>query len=149
MVDRKMLEAHKELVAHAYSQAQAYTNLIMVAGYAGYFTLWGFIRDYLTRATEFWSALLLSVSLSGFVLWEVYCMYCRSQSLLSLSRPIKKPEHFKELLEKHESDERERDITLGRLWIFQLFFVAGTGFAAVIIMISALVHCIWRLYVLP
>lgn len=34
MVDRDLLEAQKELTSHAFGQAQAYTNLILVAGYA-------------------------------------------------------------------------------------------------------------------
>jgi len=63
MIDREILEAQKELLAHTFSQAQAYTNVILVAGYAGFFAIWSFIKPELTKATVFWSGLLISLSL--------------------------------------------------------------------------------------
>jgi len=33
----------------SYEKAMAYTNLIVVAGYAGFFALWQITKDYLSR----------------------------------------------------------------------------------------------------
>ena len=143
MVDREILEAQKELLAHTFSQAQAYTNVILVAGYAGFFAIWSFLKPDMTKATVFWSGLLISLSLAGFIAWEVYNMFFRSRSILGIARAVKYPEQFEQLMLNHTKAEQERLITYGRIWLMQLPFVVVTGFGAIAILISAFIHGLW------
>ena len=60
------------IIAGAYEKANAYTNLIIVAGYAGLFALWQFTKDNLSRRQVIISGLLTITSLAIFVLFEIY-----------------------------------------------------------------------------
>jgi uncharacterized membrane protein (DUF485 family) len=57
-----------------FDKAEAYSKAMILAGYAGVFGLWSFVKDVLTaRATE-WSALLVGISLVIYVTWEIIAM---------------------------------------------------------------------------
>ena len=57
---QQLLDAQKELLSAAFSRANAYTNLILGAGYAGFFAVWAFTKDHLTPPQLFWSALFVT-----------------------------------------------------------------------------------------
>ena len=42
-----------KVMSGAYSQAMAYTNVVIIAGYAAAFTIWNFTRAYLPESTVF------------------------------------------------------------------------------------------------
>lgn len=146
MVDRDVLEAQKELTAHAFGQAQAYTNVILVVGYAGFFAIWSFVKADMTRAQVFWSGLLIALSLTAFILWEIYGAFYRSRSLLSLARAVNDPSNFEKLIAQHRSEERTRVIWLGRVWAITFGFTVITGFSAVGILLWVFVSALWELY---
>jgi hypothetical protein len=141
-----LISAQKELLAFAYNSAAAYTNLILGAGYVGYFATWAFLKDRLTPLTELWSALLVLVSLLSFILFEVYKSFYVSQSLLSLQRAVQDPAHFLQRVQEYERDRQARDIRMGRIWATTFWFCLLTGFAGGLIFISAVVHAIFLRY---
>ena len=145
-IDRQVIEAQKELLAHTFSQAQSYTNVILIAGYAGFFAIWTQFGADMTRATRFWSGLLISLSVAGFIAWEVYGMIQRSQAMLGIARAVNDPERFEELMDQQRATEHERAIQVGRAWLFALPFIAGTGFLALSIILSAFIHGLWLTY---
>jgi hypothetical protein len=63
----KAIEAH----AKGFEKAVQYNNLVLVAGYAGAFTIWNFTRDQLNPHVSILVALLLGASLAVFVFFEV------------------------------------------------------------------------------
>ena len=146
MTDRELLDAQKELLAHTFSQAKAYTNVILVAGYAGVFAIWSFLKDDLTKATAFSSGLLISISLALFIAWEVYSMFFRSQSILGVARALEDPDRFEQLMLDYRTSEQERIIRYGRIWLIQLPLVVATGFGAIGVLVSAFVHGLWLTY---
>src|SRR5690606_4600684 len=149
MIDRAIIDAQKELLAHTFSQAQAYTNLILVAGYAGFFAIWTQLGADMTRATKFWSGLLIALSVAGFIAWEVYGMIQRSRSMLGIARAVNDPARFEQLMEEQRATEHDRAVQIGRAWLVALPFIAGTGFAALFILLSAFVHGLWSMYAGP
>src|SRR5229473_781460 len=66
------VEIQIRIIAGAYEKANAYTNLIILAGYAGLFALWQFTKDNLSRTQVLVSALLTLTSITIFVLFEIY-----------------------------------------------------------------------------
>lgn len=149
MINREVLNAQKELLSSTFSQAQAYTNVILVAGYAGFFGIWTQMANEITKATKFWSGLLISLSIGGFIAWEVYGMVMRSKSLLGIARAVNEPGRFEELILEHKAKEQDRMIQFGRVWLIALPFIAGTGFLALGIMLSAFIHGLWLTYYVP
>lgn len=141
-----LLEAQKELLSFAFSQAQAYTNVVLIGGYAGFFGIWTQMANGITQATKFWSGLLISLSIGGFIVWELYGMVSRSQSLMGIARAVNSPEKYEELISQHKVHEQARMIRLGRLWVCAIAFIASTGFSALGIMLSAFIHGLWLSY---
>jgi hypothetical protein len=60
------------IVSDSYEKMTAYTNLLMVAGYAGFFALWQMSKDFLTKTETLSAALLTLISLAIFVFFEIY-----------------------------------------------------------------------------
>lgn len=141
-----LLEAQKELLSSAYSQAQAYTNLILGAGYAGFFAAWGFTRDQLSPPQILWSALLVTLSLLSFVLFEVYKSFYTSQALLGLSHTVQNPAQFPQLLEKWKADRRSADIRFGRIWAGTFWVTLLSGLGGGIVLIYGFVASLINLY---
>lgn len=138
------LGAQKELLISSYNQATAYTNVVLVAGYAGFLAIWTHLANDVTALTKFSSGLLIALSIGGFIAWETYSMIFRSKLLLGMSQAVNQPDRFKQLMEEHRALTQNRMIEFGRLWnYFSLPFIAGTGFSALLIMVSAFIHLLW------
>jgi hypothetical protein len=63
-----------DIQSQLFDKAAAYSNLIMVGGYAGAFTIWGNAKAQLPAKANVLIALLLGVSLAVFVFYQVYKM---------------------------------------------------------------------------
>jgi hypothetical protein len=141
-----LLEAQKELLSAAYSQAQAYTSLILGAGYAGFFAAWGFTRDQLSAPQILWSALLVTLSLMSFVLFEVYKSFYVSRALLALGRTVQDPAQFPQLLENWKAERRDADIRFGRIWAGSFWVTLPSGLGGGLILIYGFVSSLIKLY---
>ena len=147
MINRDLVNAQKELIAHAFGQAQAYTNVVLLAGYAGFFAIWSFLKPELSKGQVLWSALLVSLSLTAFILWEVYQSFYRSRSLMSLAKTVQDPARFPELIEAHRRREHERILTLKWVWVVAFTFTVVTGFLGVLVLLWAFMQSLWLLHV--
>src|SRR5688572_20847673 len=77
----KIIETQIKIITASYDKAAAYTNLIVVAGYAAFFGLWTLTKPYLPRELALWAALLMLLSAATFVVFEVYKMNVTSRDL--------------------------------------------------------------------
>ncbi len=143
---RMLLEANKELLSHAYDRGMAYTNLILGAGYAGFFTTWSFTKDRLSERQTLWSALLVSLSLISFVVFEVYKTFYLSQSLLGLTRAVQDPANINRLIEEWQRDARSAQIRFGRIWATTFWFTLLTGLLGGAILIYSFVRALFQSY---
>jgi hypothetical protein len=146
MTPRDPVEVQKELIAHAFGQAQAYTNVVLGMGYAGFFAIWTFLKPELSKAQVFWSALLVSVSLASFILWEVYNAYYRSRSLLSLANTVQNPATFTEAIEQYKRDEHARVVNLRRIWVGAFALTVLPGFGGLLVLIWAFIRSLYSVY---
>ncbi len=62
VINRDLLDAQKELLAHTYGHAQAYTSVVLLAGYTGFFATWSFLKDDLSKLQILASGLLICSS---------------------------------------------------------------------------------------
>jgi len=147
MTPRDPIDVQKELIAHAFSQAQAYTNVVLSAGYAGFFAIWSFLKPDLSKGETFWSALLVSVSLTAFILWEVYQSFYRSRSILGLAETVKDPSRFQAAIEKYKREEHSRVLSLKRVWVVAFSLAVVTGFGGILVLIYAFIRSLIKLYV--
>jgi hypothetical protein len=135
-----VLEAQKELLAHSYSNGMAYMNVILGAGYAGFFATWSFTKDALTYSTKMGSALLICASLLSFIIFEVLKMYYLSKSLIALGRAVGDPANFGALLNQWKVEAQAREMRMGRIWAVSFWFTLVTGISAGLTLMSAFIH---------
>ena len=143
MKDPTLLEAQKELLSSTFGQAQAYTNVVLAAGYAGFFGIWSFVKDDLSPGTMFISAFLITISLGLFVLWEVIGMYARNQILTRLAAVVANDEKFTESLTAYKQQRQEQNIKLIPVWRVILAVTVSTAVVAYFILLVAFVNGIW------
>lgn len=120
----------------AFTSAVAYTNLVIVGGYAAFFTIWSFMRDRLPETAAIWAALLMTISAILFVSFETYKMILNGRMMFALGRIQKvPPEKFKEGLAEWERDQQRLVVTHAKVWAVTLILVVATGYSGVGILV--------------
>ena len=125
-----------EMQSAAFDRAAAYTNVIVLAGYAGLFTIWGFQTDQLSHASGTLIAILLGVSLLAFVLFEVYKMAHLVRLQMPVVNLIKQghdddPVSWLQEFERLKSEQKVASlIAYFTIWIVTLVITLTTGLAA-------------------
>ena len=69
--ERKALQAHKDFVTENFDRSEQHLRAIQIGGYAAFFGLWTVTANWLDPAWSSLAALLMLVSATIFVLWEV------------------------------------------------------------------------------
>jgi hypothetical protein len=139
----KQVQAALELMGRMHNNHVSYTNLIVVAGYAGFFTFWSTIKSDLPKWLYALSGLLIIVSLLCFIAWEVTKMIWgglhlrKSEAQLTSHRP----DEGTILRLQREIDAFDRK--LNRLWIWFLIPTVSLGFASGLSLVGFFV---WRLF---
>jgi hypothetical protein len=78
-VAAEISDAQIRVLSAVFDKAVAYTNLIMLGGYAGFFGLWQLTSSSLTKTLSMWAALLVFISLVTFVGYEIFKMVIGSR----------------------------------------------------------------------
>lgn len=138
----KRIETMIKVMSALYDKSAAYTNIIMAAGYAGFFAVWSNMKEYMSPTEMRVSALCMLVSLLVFVLWEVTKMILTSRNLHRLLEVIQAPQtEFDTKLKKQQHDERVFNIGFLRAWrIVLVSAIAPALLAAVTLIYSFIAH---------
>ncbi len=70
-LERQELADLKKFVEQSFEKSDQYLNTIQVGGYAVFFTIWGFSREWIGPLWEVLAAVLMIISASSFIIWEV------------------------------------------------------------------------------
>lgn len=115
----KVLKFIMELNAKAFDKAQAYTNVIIIAGYASAFSLWSSTKASLPQNANILFALLIGISIACFILYEIYGMIERAK-LLKLNRALilegLPPDAFLRKLEEVKNAENKSIAVGTKVW---------------------------------
>ncbi|MBT0097902.1 hypothetical protein J4H46_04950 [Vibrio alginolyticus] len=86
------IAATKEVVAHVYGKANSYSNVIIAAGYVGFFTLWSSLKSDLPQWAILSSGALILISLMTFIGFELYKITSVSVQMHRVSKRLQKPD---------------------------------------------------------
>jgi hypothetical protein len=64
-----LVDFHIKFLASSFDKGAAYTNIVLLAGYAAFFGLWSLVKD-LGSAANVWSILCILASVTVFVVFE-------------------------------------------------------------------------------
>jgi len=130
-----------------FDKAAAYTNLIIIAGFAGFFAVWSSMKVYLSPLEMFTSAFCVTVSLSVFIFWEVFGMLVRSRTLKELLKVLNTPAaEFQGALAKQQKTEQLRNIWVFRIWAVALFFTIAPALVAAGVLIFSFGRQLWAAF---
>lgn len=71
----RQIAVKKELISHLFEKSHQYVTVIIAGAFAAYFTTLGVLASRFSDVELRLSALLMTVSLTVFVLWEVFNMF--------------------------------------------------------------------------
>jgi hypothetical protein len=118
---RERLQVFYEATASYQSRmleaSSGYNQVVVLAGYAGFFAIWSATADDLPRWVVLLSGALMGVSLAVYVAWVVYSMVMmRSHMQRLLNEIAKGPDGYLERVQKVEVDIVAKTSTYLRLW---------------------------------
>ena len=146
----ELIEAQIKVMAAAYEKASAYTNLIIVAGYASFFGLWQITKGLMSEKQVLWSALLISISASVFVFFEVTKTFFQSKQLQELNKIITDPRvsnsfsALRKAFDEHNLKVNRQIVYWGYWWHFAWIASVAAGVSAIGILMWAFVSGLFR-----
>ena len=127
-------------------QATNYTNIIIVAGYAGLFSLWTLFRDNLYLRDSAIIAINILLSLCSFITWEITKMYIRCKGILKLNNILNSsPGELQSALDNQRKLDNKLSLKWDLIWskiILPLTIIPGVIAAAYLII------CFFRIILL-
>ena len=139
------LDAQKEIVSYAFEKAQAYNRVVILGGYVGFFTAWGFVRTLLSDTLMIIAALLMTVSVAIFVFYSVYEMVTTSLQFMRDQRAVAlEPIQFLERAKKREVERKDSVIRTYLVWVVVFFLSVAAALGAAGIFFYALVFALVR-----
>ena len=128
-----------DIHSKAFDRAAAYTNLIMLGGYAAGFAIWNFTRDHLTAKASAWVAILLLLSVTTFVLFEIYKMVINAKFSTNIAKILRQQKPIADQMADIQEYERKVSsdglLIFMRVWVVVLVFSVSTALIAAMILI--------------
>ena len=125
----EQLEGAIKVFTAIYSSARAYTNVVILAGYAAFFAAWGFLRNDIAHRASLWALFLMMVSAAVFVAFEVGKMIWISTLTRRFSKGLYNGNPLAALENLRKNEQREA-VFIGRIWIWALIGTLVPGFTA-------------------
>lgn len=146
---RAVLEPFEHLIGVLYDRAHAYTNAIILAGYAAFFAIWSFTRDMVPDRPELLAALLMTISCAVFVGWELLQMISRTWTLLKVTAAFGRSSRDAEALQRlaaygDNGGGTGNMRTTMFAWSVVLVVTVGTGVSAAGILVWAFIVELWQ-----
>jgi len=124
------IEQQKQLLASVYQRASAYSNLVILAGYAGLFAIWQLTREHLDKEITILTALFASTSIILFVGFETYKMISHAIFIRKLDRVLLTYIPEPDRLNAWQQAWINYAQIESRIWLYFLIPMVLTGFGA-------------------
>lgn len=119
-----------EMQSRIFDKAAAYTNLILIAGYASAFAIWNLTKALLSPKTTIAVALFLGLSLVCFIFFEVYKMVMNANYYSKFSvimKDVNSPHDFLQKYKIFETNIHRNSVGFKKVWVFSLWFCIITA----------------------
>jgi hypothetical protein len=132
-VQKSLIEASTK----AFEKSQAYTNVVIIAGYAGAFSIWSSTKAQLPNKANIVIALLLGLSMCVFIVHEIASMIFRAvwfrkiQPLINMNLPS---DEFLKKFEMLKKEEGKASLNSTPFWILALALTIPTALGAIAIL---------------
>lgn len=134
ILQKEQMATLKEFFTHAFSRSISYTQIIMAAGYAAFFTVWTSVKTDLTKTFIYSSGLLVTLSVLLFIMAEVHKMLSTGRHYRKIYKEIfSNP--TPDLIEKIQKAEQTHENRMHKVWYCIFFPTLITGLSGGMILI--------------
>jgi len=145
MDQRQFLTELSAIQKSMFDQTSNYTKLVLGLGYAGFFGAWAGARTNLPPVEQVGSALLISLSLFAYIVFEILQAGFLSRAAIDLGRTISKPGLQISALQQYQQRTARAQERFFRWWSWVFSFSAITGVLGALILIVAFVRFLWKM----
>ena len=137
--DVDQLLAH---LAYVSDETQKHTSALLTIGYASYFGFWQITNEFLPKPLILLSALLMVISVSLFIFFEIWKSYLRSRQILTLNHRLntyknRKDDGLSKISEESELAFKNLAAKQSKVWVFVFWPTLGTGALSLILLLAA------------
>lgn len=145
-VNASFLKELADLQSAMYDKASAYTKVIVGLGYGGFFVAWSGSKAHLSPKLLVSSALLVTVSLVLYLVFEICQTMIHSHFSIKFADTANKPTaDVFGALRTYNSKASKWNTRLGSIWKVVFPISALTGLAGALILIYAFVTSLFRM----
>jgi len=138
----KQVQTALEIMTRLQASNTSYTNLILAAGYAAFFTFWSSLKSDMPIKLYAISGLLIVLSLLLFIVWEIVKMIWLTIALRSIEAKIIPRPANPDMLTKFYQEINELERRIGRFWIWFLIPTIASGVSSGLCLVGFFA---WRL----
>ncbi|SCZ38873.1 hypothetical protein SAMN03159312_4394 [Pseudomonas sp. NFIX49] len=131
----KQISAFIQLNEKLMNNANAYTNLIMVAGYAGYFAFWSTLSGKLPTWLFNACGLSITLSLTLFITWEIVKMFWSAKHMRATQAILSKRPHAS-VISEFEKAFQDFSTRSQKVWLVFLVPTVVSGMTAACLLIG-------------
>lgn len=135
-----------DLQSSMYDKAATYTKLIIGLGYGGFFAVWSGTKQHLSPMALVGSALLETVSLVLFIVFEIWQAMIMSYLSIQFTNTVKNHPDISAALQTHYRKAAKLIQPLFSAWKFVFPVSAVTGLAGAGILIYAFIVSLYRMW---
>jgi hypothetical protein len=129
-----------QVMSASYDKSVSYTNLFMIGGYASFFAVWAKMYDQFSKFYMGLAGVLMFISLSVFIVWELYKMIFYSTKLRELHKILeeKDPNIFHAKLNQQQINEKKRSLEQVKIWwlVLVVTIIPALSAAGILIYLS-------------
>jgi hypothetical protein len=145
MDPKQFLSEVSDIRKSIFDQASNYTKLVLGLGYAGFFAAWSGTKANLRPIELVASALLMCLSLFGYIVFEILQARFLSKVGIDLARTMSKPGLELSAIAEYKRRTAKSQEHYFKLWNWIFHFCAGTGILGAMILIAGFVRSLWRM----
>jgi len=135
---KEVVEFYTSILSKTYDKASTYTNIIIMAGYALFFTFWAQVKDEVAAVDARLSAVYVLISVLIFLVWEIFSMIRGALNLKNLNGLTNVPaDKFRDQMAIYNKKNEEFNASFTRYWFYQLLFTIVFGFSGAVVLIWA------------
>ncbi len=133
---KDVMEFYTSIIARTYDKGSRYTNLIIMAGYAVFFTFWSNVRSEVNIIDARVSVIYVVISVVFFIAWEIYEMIHSSSHLRKLYQLNQvPPDEFRAQMDQVIKEAKRLEARWASIWVYELILTIIPGFAGAILLI--------------
>jgi hypothetical protein len=143
---KKLRDGYVQSISATFDKAVAYTNLIIVAGYGAFVGLWSLTKGDVQPVLSTVAAILMIVSATTFVMFEVYKMYRTTNVIRDLTAFLEDPAIkndatvLQNKMDEYQLESRRHNLTFVRVWRISVFICVPTGILAVLVLLGSFLY---------